>query len=745
MTARFRALIALALIALPCSLSAQRGPGRSIGKVTTIGNLIHIEMDEDAVTPARLFDLDHRTLRFTPDGAAYRVENVALVWDKEFGEQFPGGAHKLEKFTFPFSGKSWDSFNVGSGTVTFGTPAGAAGAGRAGTPGAGAGRAGGGGGRGGGFQMERYARMQTVGRTFINMVPGIAALAKTNLNGQRFVKELADRAVVTWTLSEPSTGIQAFSWVPTVNQIQAVLHKNGVIELSYNDMTARDGVVGVFPTVSGGAEKTLATIADGEDAAVAAHLDVKNVTLTAIDGLFMKATIETRGPIFPEGDAGLMGVNYRIAFHKDRSAPSDITKSTVVWRISGGSVGRGGGGGGGRGGQGALRYVVSGNGVEPAVTVSGNTISIRGILPLALSDLKQITVSADAATGGNTVVVADPVAAKQVALSGIHAPEVDLSGTKKSGPYVVAYEGFHWSSSPRSNDVTCTIINALGDKFDLVASYSDFRVDDPEGGTPSTGPRGGGIHGADGIQGTGSNTGDLAGYCTQGRLQWMFAQPVSTSAVQIQERSPDGRMADYNYGVSQIGHELGHRWAASAAAMLNGERVPLGPTHWQAAVHLPAAFPYGRSFEADLMGGSTWKENGDGTFTQLDRDYYNPAKGWSWLALYLMGLAKPEEVPPFFMLRNLQRTGQNDADGKPIYRGEKVVITINDVIAAMGPRVPAFDNAQKQFNTAIVVITEHGKKPSPELLKAANDISLKWVEFWAKTTGGRSTMTVTPR
>src|SRR5688572_11741062 len=179
MTARFRALIALALIVLPGSLIAQRGPGRSIGKVTTIGNLIHIEMDEDAVTPERLFDLDHRTLRFTPDGAGYRVENIALVWDQEFGQQFPGGAHKLEKFTFPFSGKSWDSFNVAIGSVTFGAPATAPGAGRAGAPG---GRAGGGPGARAGFQLERYPTLQTVGRTFINMVPGVAAFVKTTLN-----------------------------------------------------------------------------------------------------------------------------------------------------------------------------------------------------------------------------------------------------------------------------------------------------------------------------------------------------------------------------------------------------------------------------------------------------------------------------------------------------------------------------------------------------------------------------------
>jgi hypothetical protein len=145
------------------------------------------------------------------------------------------------------------------------------------------------------------------------------------------------------------------------------------------------------------------------------------------------------------------------------------------------------------------------------------------------------------------------------------------------------------------------------------------------------------------------------------------------------------------------------------------------------------------------MGGSTWKENADGTFTQLDRDYYSPAKGWSWLALYLMGLAKPDEVKPFFILRNLQRTGQQDADGHPIYRGTKTVVTIQDVIAAMGPRVPDVEHSQKKFNTAIVVMTMPGKQPTKELLSAANNIREHWIAYWSKTTDGRSVMTVEPK
>jgi hypothetical protein len=317
---------------------------------------------------------------------------------------------------------------------------------------------------------------------------------------------------------------------------------------------------------------------------------------------------------------------------------------------------------------------------------------------------------------------------------------MDLSATTtKDGPFAVAYEGFHWPEIPRAQDVACSVISTLGDKFDFIASYSDFRVDNPEGGTPSTGPRGGNV------SGIGTNTNGLENYCSQGQLQWMYVEPVSTSAVQIQEKSPDGRMTDYNYAMSQIGHELGHRWAADARALVNGETITLGPVHWATGVHLPAAFWYSNPVEADAMGGSTWKENSDGTYTQLDRDYYSPAKGFSWLALYLMGFAKPEEVQPFFILRNLRRTGQQDAAGHPIYSGDKTVITIHDVIAAMGPRVPDVDHAQKKFNTAIVVLTMPGKAPTKELVSSANAIAEHWIAYWSKTTGGRSTMTVSPK
>jgi hypothetical protein len=728
--------VSYCLALVPTLLVAQRQPGHPIGKVTTIGNLIHLELDS-SVAHQRLFDLDHKTLRFTPDGGAgYRVENVALVWDADFGQPLSTPKVALKNFTFPFSGKSWDTLNVATGAITFGATRGGRGGGAGAAPAGN--RTGAGLSARAGFQLERYPTLETVGRTFINMVPGIAALVKTNLNGQRFVKEGADKVTVTWNVSEPSTGIQAFSWTPTVNKIQATLYKNGSIELSYNDITARDGIVGVFPMVTAGVEKQIAAVDLAGTASSSPHLNLKRLVLSQIDNVFLKVTIETQGPVLPDGDPGINGLVYRVGLHSADMPPATVDRSTVVWTIRGIAGGRGGGGG--RGAQ-PPRYVASGSGAEPEVTVNGNTISVKGILPSELSGAMQLDLIADAAANGS-----QPTSSwrppREVSLKTFRSPEVDLSRAQTAdGPYPVVYEGFHWPEVPRATDLACSVITALGDKFDFIASYSDFRVDNPEGGTPSTGPRGGNV------SGIGTNTNGLENYCSKGELQWMFVEPVSTSAVQINERSPDGRMKDYDYAMSQIGHELGHRWAADASALVNGERITLGPVHWATGVHLPAAFPYANPprDEADAMGGSTWKDNGDGTFTQLDRDYYSPAKGWSWLGLYLMGLAKPEEVPPFFILRNLQNTRQTDAAGHPIYKGEKTVITIQDVIAAMGPRVPDYDHAQKKFNTAIVVVTLPGKAPTKELITAANNISEHWIAYWAKTMNGRSTMTVSPK
>ena len=96
-------------------------PGHSIGKVSTDGNLVVMELNDGALGKANLFDLVGQTLRFTPDGSQYRVDHGRLNWDSDFGSQLTGAEVTLHRFAFPFSGKKWDSFFIGAtGSISFG-------------------------------------------------------------------------------------------------------------------------------------------------------------------------------------------------------------------------------------------------------------------------------------------------------------------------------------------------------------------------------------------------------------------------------------------------------------------------------------------------------------------------------------------------------------------------------------------------------------------------------------------------
>lgn len=399
--------------------------------------------------------------------------------------------------------------------------------------------------------------------------------------------------------------------------------------------------------------------------------------------------------------------------------------------------------------------------------VDGNVISVQGTLPAGYKAGDQVFVYAAVQTPGAPPVTVDQMPPHSVNLGGLNSPAVDLSSAKKQdGPFSVVYETFHYMKPPRAVDLTCTVIKALGDKFDMLAYYSDFRIDNPEAGTSSSGPLGGGPAGG-AVTGIGANQRNLESYCSQGRFQWQFIQPVYVGANQMQEYPPDGitetnghnvlayshqlaertsngKIPPYDYAISQIGHEMGHRWSAFVSAKVNGETIQLGPTHWARGLHAPVAFPYQRPTEASAMGGGVWQDNFDSTYTQLDDDYYVPATGWSYLDLYLMGLIAPSEVPDFFILRSLVPAGR-DSNGHPIFKADRTKVAIQDVIAVEGPRIPDVDHSQKGFNTGMVVVVEHGKAPSKELLERTEGIRLRWMDYWTTTTGHRSTMTTNPQ
>jgi len=714
-------------------------PGHSFGKVSTQGDLIVMELGQGALGKANLFDLAGHTLRFVPDGSRYRVETGALQWDADFGPELTGAEVTLHQFAFPFSGQQWTSFHVGTtGSIRFGTsekdnspfPRGPS---------------------DGGVSIGRFDPLAEAASTLIDSAPAMCVFFKPRMSGPHYVKELSDRVVITWDLTEPFGNIQDFTWFKTTNRFQAVLDRDGSIEMSYRELAAKDAIVGIYP-VPTGPEKPLATLSTEPHPAVAAHLDVRNLKLSVIDGVLLKVTFEARGPVLAEGDPAVDGITYRVLFdaHEPLPTTADGARPTLAWTVRG-IAWRGR----------PSRYIAFGPGVSRKVKAAGNSITLQGVLPTALRGVEQVAVYAEIGAPGTPAPV-ERLSPHPIRLAGIRNPEVRLSSlTREDGPFAVAYEAFHYLTLPRPQDLSCTVIKALGDKFDFLAYYSDFRIDNQEAGTPSDGPKGGNV------KGTGEDQHDLEAYCTQGRFQWGFVQPVYVGSNQMQERppegapvgsdhditfyshqlaesSPDGKILPYNYAMSQIGHEMGHRWSAFVSAKVNGETISLGPVHWARGLQAPVAFPYQRPTEASAMGGGVWQDNFDGTYTQLDDDYYVPATGWSYLDLYLMGLISAAEVPDFFLLRNLAPAGK-DANGHPIFKADRTKVTIQDVIAVEGPRLPDVDHSQRKFNTGIVVMVEHGQSPSPELVERANAIRERWIDYWWTTTGRRALMTTTPR
>ena len=55
------------------------------------------------------------------------------------------------------------------------------------------------------------------------------------------------------------------------------------------------------------------------------------------------------------------------------------------------------------------------------------------------------------------------------------------------------------------------------------------------------------------------------------------------------------------------------------------------------------------------------------------------------------------------------------------------------------------DHSQRKFNTGMVLVVEHGKKPSLELIKWTNGIRKQWIDYCETTTGHRASMTADVR
>lgn len=212
---------------------------------------------------------------------------------------------------------------------------------------------------------------------------------------------------------------------------------------------------------------------------------------------------------------------------------------------------------------------------------------------------------------------------------------------------------------------------------------------------------------------------------SKGRLR-SFVQMGSLSQYSA---DPETNVLGTNSTLDILGHESGHRWLAfvnfvdeggqGSDALLGRQRA-----HWS----------FCHNSLASEMEGNHLREDGGDRFTSIAAtERYSP------LDLYAMGLIPPGDVPPFYYV-----DGCTDREAPPqigaTLQGRRVDVTIDQIIAAEGARVPAANKAPHSFNMAFIIVGAPGQFPSDESIAKVDRFRTAWEPHFVQITDGIGTV-----
>ncbi len=226
--------------------------------------------------------------------------------------------------------------------------------------------------------------------------------------------------------------------------------------------------------------------------------------------------------------------------------------------------------------------------------------------------------------------------------------------------------------------------------------------------------------------GTGVAIEDLsAQFGSAGRLESV----VMMDALSKYSTIPGARINGEDTSLSLIGHEVGHRWLASAL-FKDGDRVSeelLGRdlAHWSFFLDTDGSFDEGN--EITDLGGGQFRTAG-------------ASLGYGPLDEYLMGLRRAEDVPPLFLVRTPSGTSPLDPGRDPqtsvTFQGTRKDVAIGDIVAALGPRNPAASTSLQPWRQAFVYVSVGGPA-DPAAIAKLDQLRAQWEPFFRAAVDGR--------
>lgn len=188
---------------------------------------------------------------------------------------------------------------------------------------------------------------------------------------------------------------------------------------------------------------------------------------------------------------------------------------------------------------------------------------------------------------------------------------------------------------------------------------------------------------------------------------------------------------DFMFTMDTLSHEVLHRWAAFVKfkdrdGSISSKLIGRGGSHWSYLLDTGASLEY----------GSDWVDNGNGTFTATRIRY-----GYSPIDMYLMGFIDKSQVPPMLLIENpsIDPT-QLPQQGQTI-TGTAHYVTIDDIIAVEGERIPNWQQSQKHFRVAFVYAVRPGTFNSYDI-SSLETIRDQWMTNFSVLTDGKAMASV---
>src|SRR6185436_12936955 len=292
----------------------------------------------------------------------------------------------------------------------------------------------------------------------------------------------------------------------------------------------------------------------------------------------------------------------------------------------------------------------------------GELMNGRPILPLilaaALLPLGQVAPSAAQELATGALTVSGDYAAEWIEDRG-HVTVLRLSGS-----YDRNLPGGGSNLEPRALLAQEFYGHHL-DSYDFLVAFTTFPVVLEEARGLHWGVR-------NDVQGIGLpqfDNSDLFG--SDGRLQGFIDMG------QLAGHASDPFDPNFERTLTILTHEILHQWAAHVRfrkpdGSLSDALLGRDNSHWSFLL----------DSDASVLYGNEWRNNGDGTFTtDGELKFYSP------LDLYLAGFLEPEEVPPFLLIESPGIDKTRLPERGVTVTGTPIQVTIEDVIAAEGPRV----------------------------------------------------------